>query len=175
MKLRGRPQAPDWSRGCTLSSRTRGDTTDVHGPLQRLLEAMTRPLMTASQGRTTRAQAGAHPTRRQRETTSGGERGSAGALVQSARSSQIAIPRDFSQATAFQSGKGAGTGSVTSCEAPNCIVSAGRDLSMSVIGGGNGGTRTQANPTRTIATTMPTTERPVMASNGEVEGPGTHA
>jgi len=38
VKLRGRPGAPDWSRGCTLSSRTRGDTTDVHGPLQRLLE-----------------------------------------------------------------------------------------------------------------------------------------
>ena len=32
VKLRGRPQAPDWSRGCTLSSRTRGDTTAHHGP-----------------------------------------------------------------------------------------------------------------------------------------------
>ena len=40
MKLRGRPEAPDQSRGCTLSSRTRGDTTDFHGPLQRLLGAM---------------------------------------------------------------------------------------------------------------------------------------
>jgi len=39
VKLRGRPEAPDWSRGCTLSSRTRGDTTDVHGPLQRSLDA----------------------------------------------------------------------------------------------------------------------------------------
>jgi hypothetical protein len=39
VKLRGRPEAPDWSRGCTLSCRTRGDTTDVHGPLQRLLDA----------------------------------------------------------------------------------------------------------------------------------------
>src|SRR5262249_57394453 len=38
VKLRGRPEAPDWSRGCKLSSRTRGDTTDVHGPLQRLLD-----------------------------------------------------------------------------------------------------------------------------------------
>ena len=38
VKLRGRPKAPDWSRGCTLSCRTRGDTTDVHGPLQRLLD-----------------------------------------------------------------------------------------------------------------------------------------
>src|SRR5262249_2059038 len=38
VKLRGRPEAPDWSRGCTLSSRTRGDNTDLHGPLQRLLE-----------------------------------------------------------------------------------------------------------------------------------------
>src|SRR5215469_18829750 len=37
VKLRGRPEAPDWSRGCTLSFRTRGDTTDSHGPLQRLL------------------------------------------------------------------------------------------------------------------------------------------
>jgi len=37
VKLRGRAQAPDWSRGCTLSPRTRGDTTDSHGPLQRLL------------------------------------------------------------------------------------------------------------------------------------------
>jgi len=39
VKLRGRATAPDWSRGCTLSSRTRGDTTDSHGPLQRLLGA----------------------------------------------------------------------------------------------------------------------------------------
>src|SRR5215469_18758935 len=38
VKLRGRTEAPDWSRGCTLSSRTRSDTTDSHGPLQRLLE-----------------------------------------------------------------------------------------------------------------------------------------
>jgi len=37
LKLRGRTQAPDWSRGCTLSPRTRGDTSDSHGPLQRLL------------------------------------------------------------------------------------------------------------------------------------------
>ena len=29
---------PDWSRGRTLSSRARGETTDSHGPLQRLLE-----------------------------------------------------------------------------------------------------------------------------------------
>jgi hypothetical protein len=38
VKLRGRPEAPHERRGCTLSSRTRGDTTDSHGPLQRLLE-----------------------------------------------------------------------------------------------------------------------------------------
>jgi len=38
VKLRGRAEAPDQSRGCTLSSRTRGDTTDSHGPLQRLLD-----------------------------------------------------------------------------------------------------------------------------------------
>ena len=38
VKLRGRAQAPDWSRGCRLSPRTRADTTDVHGPLQRLLD-----------------------------------------------------------------------------------------------------------------------------------------
>jgi len=28
-----------WSRECTLSSPTRGETTDSHGPLQRLLAA----------------------------------------------------------------------------------------------------------------------------------------
>jgi hypothetical protein len=39
VKLKGRAQAPDWSRGCTLSSRTRGDTNDCHGTLQRLLDA----------------------------------------------------------------------------------------------------------------------------------------
>jgi hypothetical protein len=37
VKLRGRTEAPNWSRGCTLPSCTRGDTSDVHGPLQRLL------------------------------------------------------------------------------------------------------------------------------------------
>jgi len=40
VKLRGRPEAPDQSRGRTLSSSTRGDTTDSHGTLQRLLERM---------------------------------------------------------------------------------------------------------------------------------------
>ena len=38
MKLRGRAEAPNWSRGCTLPSRSCGDTTDSHGPHQRLLE-----------------------------------------------------------------------------------------------------------------------------------------
>src|SRR4029077_4586035 len=38
VKLRGRAQAPKQSRGCTMSSRTRGDTTESHGPLQRWLE-----------------------------------------------------------------------------------------------------------------------------------------
>jgi len=37
VKLRGRVTAPDQSRGCTLFSSTRGDTTALHGPLQRLL------------------------------------------------------------------------------------------------------------------------------------------
>jgi hypothetical protein len=39
VKLRGRAEAPDQSRGCRLSSRTRVDTTENHGPLQRLLGA----------------------------------------------------------------------------------------------------------------------------------------
>jgi hypothetical protein len=38
VKLRGRAPRPDGSRGCTLSYRTRGDTTESHGPLQRLLD-----------------------------------------------------------------------------------------------------------------------------------------
>ena len=37
VKLRGWPQPPDWSRGRTISSRARGDTTERHGTLQRLL------------------------------------------------------------------------------------------------------------------------------------------
>src|SRR5215469_9796573 len=49
VKLRGRPEAPDWSRGCTLPSRTRGDTTDSHGPLQRLLDGM--PALSENPGR----------------------------------------------------------------------------------------------------------------------------
>ena len=40
VKLRGRPEAPNWNRGCTLSSSTRGDTKAHHGPLQRLLGGM---------------------------------------------------------------------------------------------------------------------------------------
>ena len=39
VKLRGRAEAPDQSRGCTLSPSTRGDTPDFHGPLQRWLDA----------------------------------------------------------------------------------------------------------------------------------------
>src|SRR5579863_1134876 len=38
VKLSGRAEATDWSRGCTLSSRARGETTDFHGTLQRLLD-----------------------------------------------------------------------------------------------------------------------------------------
>src|SRR5205823_12560934 len=38
VKLSGRAQALDWSRGRILSSSARGDTTDFHGPLQRLLD-----------------------------------------------------------------------------------------------------------------------------------------
>jgi len=37
VKLRGRTQTPDWSRGCRMLFRTRGNTTDSHGLLQRLL------------------------------------------------------------------------------------------------------------------------------------------
>jgi hypothetical protein len=37
-EVEGRTEAPDSSRVCTLSSRTRGDTTDSTGLLQRLLE-----------------------------------------------------------------------------------------------------------------------------------------
>ena len=37
VKLSGRAQALDWSRGRILSSSARGDTTGLHGPLQRLL------------------------------------------------------------------------------------------------------------------------------------------
>jgi len=37
VKLRGRALAPDWSRGRTISPRARGDTTALHGHLQRLL------------------------------------------------------------------------------------------------------------------------------------------
>src|SRR5262249_36773700 len=38
VKLRGRSMPPDQSRGRTISSRARGDTTEHHGTLQRLLE-----------------------------------------------------------------------------------------------------------------------------------------
>src|SRR5947208_1854209 len=37
VKLRGRAPTPKRSRGCTLSSSTRGGTTCLHGPLQRVL------------------------------------------------------------------------------------------------------------------------------------------
>ncbi len=36
--LRARPMRPDWSRGRTISPSARGDTTVLHGPLQRLLD-----------------------------------------------------------------------------------------------------------------------------------------
>ena len=39
VKLNGRAEAPDWSRGRTMSSGARGETTEHHGPLQRLLAA----------------------------------------------------------------------------------------------------------------------------------------
>jgi hypothetical protein len=43
VKLRGRVGEPGQSRRCTLSSRTRGDTPDSHGPLQRLLDVRAAP------------------------------------------------------------------------------------------------------------------------------------
>ena len=52
VKLSGRTQAPDWSRGRILSFRARGDTTELHGPLQRLLErTVTRCLQALPRGR----------------------------------------------------------------------------------------------------------------------------
>ncbi len=33
-EVEGPHKVPDQSRGCTLSSRTRGDTTEFHGPLE---------------------------------------------------------------------------------------------------------------------------------------------
>ena len=42
VKLRGRASAFDWSPGCTISYRTRGDNSDCHGTLQRLLERKAR-------------------------------------------------------------------------------------------------------------------------------------
>jgi len=36
--LQALPMRPDWSRGRTISRSARGDTTESHGPLQRLLE-----------------------------------------------------------------------------------------------------------------------------------------
>jgi hypothetical protein len=40
--LQALPKRPDWSCGRTLSPSARGDTTELHGPLQRLLAARTR-------------------------------------------------------------------------------------------------------------------------------------
>jgi hypothetical protein len=37
VKLSGRAQGPDQSRGHTISSSAHGDTTELHGPLERLL------------------------------------------------------------------------------------------------------------------------------------------
>src|ERR1700693_269063 len=42
VELRGRIEAPNQSRGCILSYRASGDTTEHHGPLQRLLDNLTR-------------------------------------------------------------------------------------------------------------------------------------
>jgi hypothetical protein len=44
VKLSGRTQALDWSRGRILSSRARGETAEYHGPLQRLLGVVINPL-----------------------------------------------------------------------------------------------------------------------------------
>jgi hypothetical protein len=45
VKLRGRAEAPDWSRGRTISSRARGAKQEAHhGPLQRLLGSTSRLL-----------------------------------------------------------------------------------------------------------------------------------
>src|SRR4029077_8828414 len=40
VKMTGRTKAPDWRRGCKLSSGTRGDATGPHGTLQRLLDVI---------------------------------------------------------------------------------------------------------------------------------------
>jgi hypothetical protein len=48
VKLRDRREAPDWSRRCKLCSSTLADTTDSHGPLQRLLGGTQAPRYTKS-------------------------------------------------------------------------------------------------------------------------------
>jgi hypothetical protein len=45
VKLRGRAPTPDERRGRTLSFSARGDTTEHHGPLQRLLAGTTPNLL----------------------------------------------------------------------------------------------------------------------------------
>jgi hypothetical protein len=47
VKLTGRALRPDQRRGGTLSCRARGDTTGLHGPLQRLLDGIRTPLSVA--------------------------------------------------------------------------------------------------------------------------------
>src|ERR1700739_588745 len=42
VKLSGRAEAPDWRRARIFSSCARGDTIELHGPLQRLLERLRR-------------------------------------------------------------------------------------------------------------------------------------
>jgi hypothetical protein len=45
-----------WSRGRTISPSARGDTTDAHGTLQRLLDGSTAPYTTGDEGACKRTQ-----------------------------------------------------------------------------------------------------------------------
>jgi hypothetical protein len=112
------------------------------------------------------AEAGAHAMWRQRETISGGASGLTGALFQSALSSQTATPRDLLHPMLFHGRNGVdrGNGSAISCAVPNCTARLCADASMRLLGGGNGGTKTQTSPTKKITAIRPAVARPVMAS-----------
>ena len=141
-----------------------------HGPLQRLLEAITLPpkrMLTAQKDE----RSGAHLMRKQRDTLSGCARKSLRSFLQYARMDQTPNPRGSSQTTVRASGKGAKLSSVEVLGTPKDCLRAARDWTVSVVGEGNGGTRVQTTHVKSTMAATTTTDRLVMASNVRVERP----
>jgi len=161
VKLRGRTEAPHGTEGAQSLSARGAKPQAHHGPLQRLLEAVTTTVVQAVISQNEDA-SGVPITRKQRSTLSGWAI-KLPATRQCARIDQTPRPRDFSQTAEI---------APTAVGCPRSLLRLCKDSAANLSGERNGGVRVHrtAAPTRTTAV-MTIAGVLFTASNGEAEVP----